>query len=354
VDDPTATQTNGGFWFNYPSISVNSKNDVLFGFSRFSSTTFASAGYTYRDGTDAAGTMRDPVIFKAGEDCYVKDFGSGRNRWGDYSHTMVDPTDDCSLWTIQEYAKLQAPPTVGGSTSKWGTWWARVNAIAPCSAGAANGAVLIQESCPPVNGAIDPGETVTVNLRVMNPGVGPTTNLVGTLLPNANVLSPTGPHTYGAVAPGATAGRDYSFTADGNCGDTISLVLQLQDGPNNLGNVTYTFVLGCNTACAGAPRIGISSVLSCSGQNTVATVTVSNTGTATANSVTLTTAQLGAVGGTPLPQNLGNIAAGASVVTNVSFAGAPSGVQILQIGGTHSAGTFNSSRKVNAPICLTP
>jgi hypothetical protein len=174
------------------------------------------------------------------------------------------------------------------------------------------------------------------------------------LLPNANVLSPTGPHSYGAVAPGATAGRDYSFTANGNCGDTISLVLQLQDGPNNLGNVTYTFVLGCNTACAGAPRIGISSVLSCNNQNTVATVTVSNTGTATANSVTLTTAKLGAVNGTPLPQNLGNIAAGASVVTTVTFAGAPSGVQTLQIGGTHTAGTFNSSRKVNAPVCLIP
>ena len=49
----------------------------------------------------------------------------------------------------------------------------------------------------------------------------------------------------------------------------------------------------------------------------------------------LTTAELGAVNGVPLPQNLGNIAAGASVVTNVTFAGAPSGVQTLQIGGTH-------------------
>jgi hypothetical protein len=83
-------------------------------------------------------------------------------------------------------------------------------------------------------------------------------------------------------------------------------------------------------------------------------VTVSNTGTATANSVTLTTAKLGAVDGVPLPQNLGNIAAGANVVTNVTFSGAPSGVQTLQIGGTHSAGTFTSSRKVNAPTCLIP
>lgn len=134
VDDPTATSTNGGKWYAYPSIAVNAANDVLLGFSEFSSAQFASSGYTYRDHLDALGTMRDPLIFKAGEDCYSKDFSSGSNRWGDYSHTMVDPTGDSSFWTVQEYAKLQAPPTVGGSTSKWGTWWAKVNPVMPTAA----------------------------------------------------------------------------------------------------------------------------------------------------------------------------------------------------------------------------
>jgi hypothetical protein len=132
VDDPTATDTNGGNWYDYPSIAVNMQNDVLLGFSQFSSAQFASAGYAYRDHSDTAGTMRDPVIYKAGQDCYSKVKGSGRNRWGDFSHTVVDPTDDCSFWTIQEYAKLQAPPTVDGSDSKWGTWWAKVDAITTC------------------------------------------------------------------------------------------------------------------------------------------------------------------------------------------------------------------------------
>jgi hypothetical protein len=78
---------------------------------------------------------------------------------------------------------------------------------------------------------------------------------------------------------------------------------------------------------------------------------VSNTGTATANNVMLTSANLGAVSGTPLPQSLGNIAPGAAVVRTVTFTGAPSGVQTLLIGGSHSAGTYSSSRKVNAPNC---
>ena len=30
----------------------------------------------------------------------------GRNRWGDYSSAQVDPSDDLSLWTLQEYARV--------------------------------------------------------------------------------------------------------------------------------------------------------------------------------------------------------------------------------------------------------
>jgi hypothetical protein len=127
VEDPSATASNGGKWYAYPSIAANAHNDVLVGFSQMSSAQFASAGYAYHHHTDATGSMRDPVISKAGEDCYSKDFGSGENRWGDYSHTLVDPTGDLNFWTIQEYARLQASPIIGGSTSKWGTRWTKVN-----------------------------------------------------------------------------------------------------------------------------------------------------------------------------------------------------------------------------------
>jgi hypothetical protein len=42
------------------------------------------------------------------------------NRWGDFSATVVDPTDDTSFWTLQEYAKF---PVSG--ISQWGTWWGK-------------------------------------------------------------------------------------------------------------------------------------------------------------------------------------------------------------------------------------
>lgn len=341
VEDPTATATNGGKWYTYSSIAVNASNDVLFGFSEFESDGFADAGYTYRDHTDAAGTMRDPVIYKSGEDCYVKDFGSGRNRWGDYSHTMVDPTDDCSFWTIQEYAKLQAPPTVGGSTSKWGTWWARVNPLSSCATLAAGTGSLVTESCPPANSQIDPGERVTVHLQLTNNGAGPAVNVVGTLQSSGGVLYPSLPANYGTIAPGATAGRDFTFTADPalSPGNTITATLQ-----TNLGPVTYTFTAG--PAPCGLVRLVTTSSLTCTSPSTVqASITVSNIGTLPANSVSLTLAKLGSTDGTPLPQALGNIGPGSSVATTVTFAS--SGGSTLALGGTYTGGTFSSTKRVS-------
>jgi len=43
----------------------------------------------------------------------------------------------------------------------------------------------------------------------------------GDLAVNANVLAPSGPQTYGAMAINQTVSRDFTFTANGNCGDII-------------------------------------------------------------------------------------------------------------------------------------
>ncbi|MFL6257243.1 MAG: hypothetical protein ACJ74T_19720 [Pyrinomonadaceae bacterium] len=134
VEDPTATLLNGGKHYAYPSLAVNKNNDVMMGFSEFESDDYADAGYTFRLGTDTAGTMRDPVIYKEGEDYYEKTFGGTRNRWGDYSHTLVDPINDRDMWTVQEYAQARTGATgTGSNDSRWGTWWAKVTA--PAGAG---------------------------------------------------------------------------------------------------------------------------------------------------------------------------------------------------------------------------
>jgi hypothetical protein len=109
---------------------------------------------------------------------------------------------------------------------------------------AANGAPLIAESCSPSNGAIDPGETVTVSFGIKNNGGGPTTNLVATLQATGGVTNPSGPQNYGAIPPTQTVSRPFTFTASGNCGGTITLTFHLQDGATDFGNRTVTFTLG--------------------------------------------------------------------------------------------------------------
>lgn len=108
-------------------------------------------------------------------------------------------------------------------------------------------AVLTTESCPPDNNSIDPGEHVTVNLELHNAGTGATTNLVATLQATGGVQSPSDPQNYGVLTPtgpGSSATRDFSFTAVGACGSSITATWELQDGATNLGTVTKTFTLG--------------------------------------------------------------------------------------------------------------
>jgi PKD repeat protein len=110
---------------------------------------------------------------------------------------------------------------------------------------AADSAAIVAESCSPNNGAPDPGETVTVNFGLRNVGVANSTNLVATLLATNGVLSPSAAQTYGAlVAGGATVSESFTFTATGDCGTSISPTFQLQDGSQNLGAVSFSFVLG--------------------------------------------------------------------------------------------------------------
>ena len=109
--------------FAFPSIAVNKNDDVLVGYSSFQANQWASASYSFRTAIDPPNTMQSESPLKAGEACYYKIFSGSRNRWGDYSATAVDPTDDVKLWTLQEYA---ATPAVSGNPQeldRWGTWW---------------------------------------------------------------------------------------------------------------------------------------------------------------------------------------------------------------------------------------
>lgn len=115
------------YWI--PSATVTGQGHAVLAFTKAGTPSGATPSYVGRLAGDTLGTMQAPPTVGA------VDFGTttanynppsdpggsfGR-RWGDYSFTVVDPIDDMTVWTIQEYnqaansyavrvGRLQAPP----------------------------------------------------------------------------------------------------------------------------------------------------------------------------------------------------------------------------------------------------
>jgi hypothetical protein len=87
----------------YPSIAVNEFGDVVIGMNGSSSTqpisSYAIAGKKSASGETNFGPL---MLLKAGIDDYEGLDAYGRNRWADYSSTVVDPSVPYSFWTFQQ------------------------------------------------------------------------------------------------------------------------------------------------------------------------------------------------------------------------------------------------------------
>ena len=84
----------------------------------------------------------------------------------------------------------------------------------------------------------------------------------------------------------------------------------------------------------------------------VATLTIANTGGTAAQNVTLSVAKIGTISGTPLPQSLGTIAAGASLQTmspSPALWVLPAPPGSLTLSGSYTGATFGSSASITLP-----
>jgi hypothetical protein len=115
IDDPS-----GNTCYSAPSLAVNGDGQIMIGHAQFASTIHGSGAFTLASASAPAQT-----IFAPGLNTYKKPplFGGTSNRWGDYSHTQVDP-NDTDFWTVQQFADDPA--------DTWATMWTQVT---PPSAG---------------------------------------------------------------------------------------------------------------------------------------------------------------------------------------------------------------------------
>jgi hypothetical protein len=128
VFDNTAPNDNTRRNYWVPSIMVSGQGHAALGCSIAGTNERINAFTTGRLAGDTLGTLRDgpgtPAGYTSSSTAYNPSADQGSitgRRWGDYSYTSLDPKDDMTMWTIQEYCngantygvravKLIAPP----------------------------------------------------------------------------------------------------------------------------------------------------------------------------------------------------------------------------------------------------
>ena len=91
---------------------VNCPGDMIAGFSGSTATNYMSALYSARI---ANGATVAPTVYYSGTT-------NAPARSGDYSATTLDPTDEWSFWTVQQYGVTYT----NSATGRWGTYVAKI------------------------------------------------------------------------------------------------------------------------------------------------------------------------------------------------------------------------------------
>jgi hypothetical protein len=182
VYQPSASNTTDqrSYWMG--TLMVSGQGHVSMGFSAAGASEYANAGTVGRLANDPLGTMRTPVLYTASSTSYNPSGdpgGPGGRRWGDFSFTSVDPSDDMTMWTIQEFCndtdsygvqvvKLLAPPPATPSACSPSTLTNGMTNVAVQLTGTSNGDT----------GFYDPGPGFSNRISASISGGGVTVNSV--------------------------------------------------------------------------------------------------------------------------------------------------------------------------------
>jgi len=104
----------------WPAVNVDSKGNMVIGFSATGPTIYPGSYYAVRTPSDPAGTVRLAGELAEGLDVFALGGTAANsvNRWGDYTSVALDPTDGVTFWLYNMYALPRQ--TLPG---RWGTRW---------------------------------------------------------------------------------------------------------------------------------------------------------------------------------------------------------------------------------------
>lgn len=222
--DAAATNARG---FIFPSIAMTGQGHAVLGFTTAAANLYLDAGVAGRYRTDAASTMQAFTLATAASTTYNPSFDPGPgSRWGDYSQTVVDPNDDMTMWSFQEYCN---------ASNSWGVRAIQLKAPAPATPTAPGtigcGSIVGPNYVTPItlNGTsvnnsefFDPGTGYTNRLAVTTTGAGAS-------ISNLVFVSPT-QITFSLTWPPSLAGTTQTLTITNPDCQSITTTYTLPNG----------------------------------------------------------------------------------------------------------------------------
>ncbi|HUP68845.1 MAG TPA: Calx-beta domain-containing protein [Acidimicrobiales bacterium] len=265
LSDPTATSTPRHSWI--PTVMVSGQGHMALGASTGGAAVPTDAVTAGRLATDPPNTLQPPVLLTASPLTASynppSDPGSpsGR-RWGDYSYTSLDPNDDMTMWTVQQFVN---------ATNSYGVQVARLTAPPPATPNSATPAtvapghpsigVTVTGSSVGGSGFYDPGSGFPSRLTVTVSG-GVTVNAATYVNPTTINLDL---NTLGATAGAKTItvtnpdGQSRSATVM----EVVPPALVVGDRTvteGNSGTITATFTVSVAPASPTPVRVDFSTV----------------------------------------------------------------------------------------------
>jgi hypothetical protein len=238
-----------------PSVMVSGQGHAAFGFTTSGKAEHPNAATVGRLVGDAPGTVGTTQLATNSTSTYGPQAGTIQ-RWGDYSFTSLDPVDDMTMWTVQEFSN---------ATNSWAVRVVKLIAPPPATPASVSPASIA---------AGQPSVNVTITgTQVSGSGFyDPGSNLGGSAVPFSHIgASVSGGVTVNSVTFTSPTQITVNVSTVGATSGAQSVTVTNPDGQTRTGNAILT--VGAST---GAPTISSVSP-STLGQNGTRTLAVNGT-----------------------------------------------------------------------------
>jgi hypothetical protein len=207
-----------------PSVMVSGQGHAAFGFSTSGASEHPNAATAGRLAGDTLGTVGTTQLLTNSTSTYGPQT-SAIQRWGDYSFTSLDPLDDMTMWTVQEFSN---------ATNSWAVRVVKLIAPPPATPAVASPA------------SVAAGQT-SVNVTITGTNVAgsgffdPGSNLGGGAVPFSHVgASVTGGVTVNSVTFTTPTQITLNVSTIGATSGAQSVTVTNPDGQKSTGNGILT------------------------------------------------------------------------------------------------------------------